>query len=156
MSKENEVTLDSWKPSYEAPSLVCSKWRKAQNQNDYHVPPTLSDIPKIKKYIAKNVPDFEIMHSFHMDAKTMSAIHEDRYDAAEGIIAEKPYQVRQKIEKLYDNTSICAHAIVELLSILVPKQKHQEFYRKTKIKKLIKKAVNLAGEIQNSDDDAEK
>lgn len=155
MTEEKEVTLDTWEPKHIPPILICSKWRKDQNKRDFHVPPTLSDMPKIKKYIAKNVPDYEIMHSFHMDARTMTAIHENRYDAAEGIISERPYQVKEKIDKLDNKLSICAHAIVELLCLTVEKKEHADFYRKTKIKKVIKKVLNLSGEIKKSDEDEE-
>lgn len=85
---EEEVTLDSWKPSPKKDILrEPSKWRQEQNSKGYgFMNPGLDEIKKIRHYLRNKRSDLEIMDTFAINADTLFAIKNNRFDAVDGII----------------------------------------------------------------------
>lgn len=86
-SNENdELTLDNWNPSSKQKKMIQPQWRKDQIGTNFNQQPGLDDVKKIKIFVKKKIPDFEIMHYFGINSETLAAIKQGKYCPAEGIL----------------------------------------------------------------------
>lgn len=102
-----ESTLESWKPrNKERPAVPKSEWRQQQIDGNYHQEPGIDEIKKIKMYLKKKYPDYQIMDAFGITSETLVAIKRDCYDPIDGISLDnqsKIYKEFQRIEKILSN-----------------------------------------------------
>jgi hypothetical protein len=116
---DNEYTLDTWKPSEKKEEMNQSEWRKNKNGNDYNQPPDLDDFRKIKMFLKKDKPDYEIMRVFGINAETLFAIKTNRYCPVDGIsfdtlskIFNEFHKLEKMIKKLKRSTKYISDVIL--------------------------------------------
>lgn len=110
--KEEEVTLDNWKPSEKRPVFrIKSEWRQKQLSEGFgYMNPGIDEIKKIRTYLKNKQSDIEILDQFGINADTLFAIKMNRYDPVEGIIDDqvsliftKTNTLEKRIESIKDD-----------------------------------------------------
>ena len=84
--KDDEITLDNWKPSPPAKKLIQSEWRKNQIGENYNQEVFRDDLKKIQAAIQKKFPDHEIMQTFGINAQTLVDIKERWVNPENGVM----------------------------------------------------------------------
>lgn len=101
-NEEEQITLDSWKPTQHKPKIVASKWRQEQIGTNYNQEPGIDELNKIHMFLKKKAPDSEIMHAFGINAETLIAIKKDKYDPIDGISLDNQSKIYKEFKRLED------------------------------------------------------
>jgi len=99
---ESEVTLDNWKPTPKTHNFrTPSKWRNEMNCRGLgYMEPGLDEIHKIRVYLKNKISDLEIMDTFAINADTLSAIKNNRYDPVDGMMENQNQVLQRKCDLL--------------------------------------------------------
>lgn len=99
---EESVTLDNWKPTPKTHSFRApSKWRHEMNCRGLgYMEPGLDEIHKIRTYLKNKISDLEIMDQFAINADTLTAIKNNRYDPVDGILENQNQVLQRKCDLL--------------------------------------------------------
>jgi hypothetical protein len=88
LEDQDNVSLDDWKPTESKYKIISSDWRKNEIGDNFNQRPELDDLLKIRKYLKKEVPDYQIMEAFGISSDILLAIKKDKYCPVEGILKD--------------------------------------------------------------------
>lgn len=118
--KEEEVTLDSWKPSAKVTSLPKSEWRQKQNDGNFNQQPGIDELKKINMCLKRKYPDHQIMDAFGISCETLVAIKRGCYGPIDGIsldnqskISKEFARIDKKLERFLDGFKFLADNVFE-------------------------------------------
>lgn len=153
---EEEMTIDKWKPKQKQRSIVQSNWRKKLIGNDFNRNPGIDDLKKIKMYLNKKYPDFEIMETFGVNADTLAAIKKNKYCPVDGISLDNLSKIHNAFDLLEKHVTKVKRGIKYLSDILFidpdELKKFNDFCNKKDIKKSILKEEFIEDEYIASDE----
>ncbi len=109
--KDVPISIDSWKPTAKKDGIPRSDWRQQQNDGDYNQQPGLDDLKKIKIYLKKKYPDYQIMDAFGISCETLVAIKRNCYHPVGGIALDDQ-------SKLYKHFSLIDKKISRICDAL--------------------------------------
>lgn len=98
--KEDEVTLDNWKPTERKPSLQKSQWRQDQNNGHCNLEPGIDELAKINMYVKKKYADSEIMSVFGINSETLVAIKRGCYSPVDGISLDNQSKIYKEFARI--------------------------------------------------------
>jgi hypothetical protein len=155
---DDEVTLDTWKPSTPEKKLIPSKWRQEQMGNNYNQDVGGDELKKIKSALNKKFPDHEIMQAYGISAQTLVDIKEGRINPHAGITRgtlntvnefDEINSILKKISAVQARLYGINCAFRELAKILYgDKDQQKEF-----LKLLEKKRINAKKEPKDDEED---
>jgi hypothetical protein len=143
-TEDDFESIDNWKPSEKSKKLITSEWRKNRIGNDFNQQPDLDDLIKIKSFLKKGYPDFEIMENFGINSEVLSAIKKNNYCAVEGIKLDNLTKIFNEFKKIENSISKNNLSIKYILKTICRKEtklnEYKEFIKKeSKSKKAMKK-----------------
>lgn len=153
------INIDNWKPTAKRKTIIPSKWRQEQINGNFNQEPSIDDLKKILTYIKNDYSDAEIMHSFGINAKTMTAIKENRYSPVDGISLDNLSKIysefnktHRAIEKIYELLNFFKHILMIKDSDFkdYQKKKKEEQSQKAKKAREKKKREELCDEKDTS------
>ena len=138
--KQEEVSLDNWKPSLQKKAIVQSEWRKNQIGDNFNQQPGIDELKKIYMFLKRKASDAEIMQTFGVTAETLIAIKKDKYSPVDGISLDNQSKIYKEFKKLTDQISGLKHIIEVMTNIMfVSKEAKEEFKKACKKPKAQKK-----------------
>ncbi len=154
--KEDDVTLDSWKPSVKKKVIVQSEWRKNQIGDNFNQQPGIDELKKIYSFLNKKASDADIMKTFGITAETLVAIKKDKYSPVDGISLDNQSKIYKEFKSLTDQIATLKRMIEVMVdTMFVDKISKDEFKKACKKPKAQKKSKKY-DVCEESDDFCEK
>lgn len=88
LEEQDQISIDTWKPTITPSHIIQSDWRKKEIGDNFDGRPSLDDLLKIRKHLKRLVPDYQIMQTFGISANTLMAIKRDKYCPVDGILTD--------------------------------------------------------------------
>lgn len=154
--KQEEVSLDNWKPSLQKKGIVQSEWRKNQIGDNFNQQPGIDELKKIYSFLRKKASDAEIMRVFGINAETLVAIKKDKYSPVDGISLDNQSKIYKHFKSLEDKIAKLQKMIdVMVDTMFVDKIAKEEFKKLCKKPKAQKKPKKYE-DYEESEDFCEK
>lgn len=152
-SDQEEVTLDSWKPSVKKDNLVMSEWRQTQNANSHDLSPGIDELKKIAAYLKKKKSDSDIMKAFGISSETLVAIKRGCYSPVDGISLDNQSKIHKEFVRLQKNLDKLKDTLLFIGEIMfTDDEMHKEFKKKLGLKP---KKAKTAEETDDEEEDEE-
>lgn len=96
----DNITIDNWKPRAKSLCIPKSEWRKKQINGNYNSEPGIDELKKIRMYLKRKYPDYQIMDAFGINCETLVAIKKGCYGPVDGISLDNQSKIYKEFERI--------------------------------------------------------